>query len=84
MDLSVLLGSDLVSESGLIAGNSVSLVLDCSSEKEIRNSYEKLSEGGHATHPLKNTFWGALFGELKDKHGNLWLLNCDKKQIENA
>src|SRR5450432_1489803 len=64
----VLLGSDMVNESGLIKGNSVSLVLDCSSEKEARHSYEKLAEGGHAIHPLENTFWGALFGELKDKH----------------
>ena len=80
----VLIGSDMVNESGLIRGNSVSLVLDCSSEKEVRHSYEKLAEGGYAIHPLENTFWGALFGEIKDKHGNCWLLNYDKKQMENA
>jgi PhnB protein len=79
----VLLGSDIVNESGLIRGNSVSLVLNCSSEKEIRNSYEKLSAGGYATHPLEDTFWGALFGELTDRHGNRWLLNYDKNHIEN-
>jgi len=76
----VLLGSDMVAESGLVKGNSVSLLLNCSSEKEIRQLYKKLSSGGTATHPLENTFWGALFGGLTDKYGNLWLLHFDKKE----
>jgi PhnB protein len=75
----VLMGSDMVAESGLIRGNSVSLALQCSSEEEIRTCYVKLSTGGHATHPLETTFWGALFGELTDIHGNRWLLHFEKK-----
>ena len=74
----VLMASDMVSEQGLRKGNSVSLMLDCSSEDEIRSYYDKLSAGGQATHPLENTFWGALFGGLTDKFGNHWLLNHDK------
>ena len=76
----VLMGSDMVSDQGLIQGNSVTLMLACSSEDEIINSYEKLSAGGKATHPLENTFWGSLFGGLTDKFGNHWLLNFDKGQ----
>ena len=75
----LLMGSDMVSENGLIKGNAVLLTLSCSSEKEIRNCYKKLSAGGQATHPLKNTFWGALFGGLTDKYGNVWVLNYSKK-----
>ncbi len=78
----VLMGTDIVNESGLIIGNSVSLVLDCSNEEEIRNCYHKLSAGGRAVHGLKNTFWGALFGELTDKYGYRWLLNYDKDRQE--
>lgn len=74
----IILGSDMVSHTGLIKGNAVSLSLTCSSEKEIRDCYEKLSSGGQATHPLEDTFWGALFGGLMDKFGNHWLLNFDK------
>jgi PhnB protein len=74
------MGTDMVSESGRNTGNAVSLMLDCSSEDEIRNSYEKLSEGGMADHPIENTFWGALFGSLTDKYGNNWLLNYTKPQ----
>lgn len=76
----IIMASDMVGENGLIKGNSVSLMLNCSSEKEIRNTYEKLSEGGQATHPLEDTFWGALFGDLTDRFGNQWLLHFDKKQ----
>jgi PhnB protein len=74
----ILMGSDMVSNAGLIKGNAVSLSLMCSSEKEIRDCYEKLSSDGQATHPLEHTFWGALFGGLADKFGNHWLLNFDK------
>ena len=76
----VLMGSDMVSESGLVKGNAVSLSLNCSSKEEIKTCYEKLSSGGKANHPLEDTFWGALFGNLTDKFGNHWLLNYDKNQ----
>jgi PhnB protein len=71
----ILLGSDMVAENGLSKGNSVSLMLNCESDKEIRECYEKLSENGEKTHPLELTFWGALFGDLTDQFGNHWLLH---------
>jgi PhnB protein len=80
----VLMASDMVPSSGLVKGNSVSLMLNCSSKKEIKKCYEKLSSGGTADHPLENTFWGALFGDLTDKFGNHWLLNYDKNQTTNS
>lgn len=77
----IIMGSDMVDESGLIRGNAMSMMLDCSSETEILETYDKLvSDGGDATHPLENTFWGALFGGLTDKFGNPWLLNFYKNQ----
>ncbi len=76
----VLQGSDMAPESGIISGNSISLSLNCSSEEEIKSSYEKLSEGGKRNHELEHTFWGALFGDLTDKYGNHWLLHYDKNQ----
>ena len=76
----ILQGSDMVGEKGLVKGNSVSLSLNCSSEEEIRNFYERLSTGGEQTHPLEVSFWGALFGDLTDQFGNHWLLHFDKSQ----
>ncbi|MES2130995.1 MAG: VOC family protein [Bacteroidota bacterium] len=75
----VLMATDMVSDEGLIKGNAVSLMLDCSSEEEIKAVFQKLSSnGGKVLHPLENTFWGALFGDLTDKYGNTWLLHFDK------
>lgn len=71
----VLMGSDMVPDSGLIKGNTMALVVNCNTEKSIRTYFDKLSLEGKIKHPLENTFWGALFGELTDKFGNNWLLN---------
>ncbi len=70
----VLQGSDMVPQTGLVKGNAVSLSLDCSSEEEIKKFYAKLSANGKADHPLEDTFWGAVFGDLTDKYENHWLL----------
>lgn len=75
----VLMGTDMVQEEGRIRGNAVSLMLDCSSEEEARAAFSKLSSGGgEVLHPLETSFWGALFGDLKDKYGNTWLLHFDQ------
>jgi PhnB protein len=79
----VIMATDMVADKGLIKGNSVSLLLNCGSEKEIRTYYKNLSAGGEATHPLHESFWGALFGDLTDKYGNNWLLHFDKNAIQS-
>ena len=76
----VIMASDMIPEEGLAKGNTVSLMLNCSSEEEIKTFYANLSSGGKATHPLEDTFWGAIFGDLTDKFGNNWLLNYTKTQ----
>jgi PhnB protein len=73
----VLTASDMVPETGLIKGNSVSLLLSCNSEEEARTFYTKLSADGEATHPLEDTYWGAIFGDLVDKYGTHWLINYE-------
>ena len=74
----ILMASDMVSEKGLIKGNSVSLSLHCSREEETTSCYSKLSAGGKANHPLENSFWGALFGDLTDKFGNHWIISFNR------
>lgn len=79
-DKLVLMGSDMVGENGLKKGNAVSMVINCSSDDEIRSFYKKLSEGGNNGHALEESFWGATFGDLTDKYGNHWLLNYAKNK----
>lgn len=74
----VLMGTDMVADDGLITGNAVSLMIDCSSEEEINYIYNKLSNDGKTNHPLELTFWGALFGDVTDRYGNHWLLHFQK------
>jgi PhnB protein len=76
----VLMASDMVSEKGLVRGNAISLMLNCTSEEEIRSIFKKLSEGGIIGHKLEDTFWGAIIGDFTDKFGNNWLLHYDKNQ----
>lgn len=74
----ILQASDMVPQTGLVKGNAVSLSLNCGNEEEIKRVYAKLSADGKANHPLEDTFWGSLFGDLTDKFGNHWILNFNK------
>ena len=75
----VLMATDMVPQNGFIQGNNLSLMIDCESESEIKNLYEALAADGHSDHPLEDTFWGAIFGDLTDKYGNHWLLNYTRE-----
>jgi PhnB protein len=81
-----IMATDMVSEQGLKKGNSVSMMLDCESEKELKSIYKKLSLGGKQIHPIETTFFGSLLGDLVDKYGNTWLLHykpLNKNKHEN-
>lgn len=74
----MLYASDMVNNRGLVKGNNISIMIDCSNEQELKQFYEKLSKDGIADHKPEHTFWGDYFGHLTDKYGNQWLLNCTK------
>ena len=75
----LLMASDMIGPEGLHQGNNMSLCVNCSSEEEIRTFFQNLSAGGTVIDPLKQQFWGALFGVLTDKFGIRWLFNYDSK-----
>ena len=75
----VLMATDMVGPQGYIKGTNMSLSLNCSSEEEINTFFTKLSAGGKVMDPLKEQFWGAIFGALTDQFGINWMLNFDKK-----
>ncbi len=74
----VIMGSDMAPKT-LIKGNTVSMMLTFNSEEEIRKAYTNLSEDGDASHPLEETFFGALFGHLTDKFGHQWMFHYTLK-----
>ncbi len=73
-----LFASDMVSDEGAVQGNTVSLMLYCGSEEEIRTLFSKLSKGGKVGQPLADQFWGSIYGDFTDKFGMRWMLNYDK------
>ncbi|HEX6224340.1 MAG TPA: VOC family protein [Chryseolinea sp.] len=75
-DQLTLVGSDMVGEQGLSKGNSVSLMLFCSDEEELKACYKKLISGGKIIHRPGKTYWDALFGVVQDRYGHQWLLSC--------
>lgn len=74
----LLMASDMLSGGTYQPGNNFSLSMNCSSEEQIRALFDKLSEGGQVYEPLKEQFWGALFGMVTDQFGTRWMLNYDK------
>jgi PhnB protein len=77
-DSLVLLGSDMAGPDGVVKGNTISLSLNCNSEKEIKTYFSNLSSGGQIVHPLHEFFAGTM-GTLTDKFERDWLLYYEKK-----
>ena len=73
----VLMGTDALESMGhkLTVGNNFQLSLDAESKEEADKLYSGLSEGGKATMPLTDSFWGAYFGMLTDKFGISWMIS---------
>lgn len=71
-----IMATDLVPETGLAFGNSVSLLLNCNGMQQLHEYYSKLSEKGEQTHFPEVSAFGSIVGNLKDKFGMIWLLHC--------
>jgi PhnB protein len=59
----------------LSSGNTISLMLNCTSETEVRTYFANLSVDGKIETPLEMQFWGSVYGTLTDKFGIKWRLN---------
>ena len=77
----VLMASDMIFQGNLEQGNVITITLNCDSSEEINRYFGKLSAGGEILYPLKEEFWGATHGQVKDKFGFVWMLNQNKKTL---
>jgi len=73
-----LLASDMPIPGGYQHGNNFSLHVNCSSEEEINTHFQKFATNGKIILPIRQEFWGALFGVLEDKFGIRWQFHYDK------
>ncbi len=67
--------SDAFPGSDVIYTDSISFTLEPDSKESLNTLFDLLSEGGTVIQPLKEEFWGAIFGSVKDKFGIYWGLN---------
>ncbi len=70
-------GSDMMRDKAVM-GDNVGMALECPNEKELKDIFAKLSEGGEVFMAPEETFWGAFFGMVTDKYGVEWMLNFQK------
>lgn len=61
-----------------VRGNTVCLYLRGGTLEELTALFEKLSDGGDVTDPLKGMFFG-VYGALNDKFGVRWMFVTDKQ-----
>jgi PhnB protein len=64
-------------------GNSIALSLEFPTDAESRAGFDKLAAGGDVLHAMEPSFWGALFGELKDKYGVIWMIATESKASQS-
>lgn len=73
----VLMATDAPREMGftLVSGNNMHICLEPETREETKRLFDALSEGGHITMPLEDMFFGAYFGECRDRYGINWMFN---------
>ena len=71
-----IMASDMMGDSKLTRGNTMTLCLICESEQELKNLFDKLSQGANITQPVKEEFFG-WFATLTDKFGVDWMFQAD-------
>lgn len=79
-----LMASDIIPSMGhkLVEGNNVHISLHPKSREEADKLFNGLSAGGQVEMPLQDTFWGAYYGNFKDRYGINWMVNYDHSQQE--
>jgi len=81
MDGYILHGTDAPESlrAGLVAGNNVNIMLEPDTRADADRLFKALSAGGKADMPLQVMFWGDYYGQLTDKFGIPWMINCSGK-----
>jgi PhnB protein len=77
----VLMGTDAPESMGfaVVSGNNMFINLEPDNRAETDRLFNALSAGGHVEMPLQDMFWGGYFGNLVDRFGVHWMVNCASK-----
>jgi PhnB protein len=56
------------------------LLLNLDDAEAAERIFTQLADGGRITVPLQQTFWAQRFGEVVDRFGIPWGINCGERQ----
>lgn len=62
-----------------VPGNTVCMFLTGGTFPDLKAKFDKLSEGGEVTNPLKEVFFG-VYGALNDKFGVRWMFQTERQE----
>ena len=71
----VLMACDVPPGMAFAPGGQVTISITCDSRAELDRLYAALSDGGEATTPPYDAFWGDRIGLLTDRFGIGWMLS---------
>lgn len=74
----ILMGTDAPEEMGfsVIQGNNLNINLEPDTREEADRLFHALAEGGIILQELQEMFWGAYYGQVQDRFGIHWMVNC--------
>lgn len=78
----LIMATDMRPPEGFQSGSEVSLAISFDNEAEVREVFSLLSKEGTIIDDLKETFWGSIFGVVRDKFGKVWMLDFATNQPE--
>jgi len=70
-----IMASDGDMEHPVKMGDNIAMSLVGTDEKQLRDFFTKLSDGGKVKMELQKQFWGDVYGQLTDKFGVHWMVN---------
>ena len=74
-----LMGADTPAGMKHNPGDNIAVSLSGDDADELRGYWQKLSDGGTVTMPLKKQMWGDEFGMCLDRFGVSWMVNIGQQ-----
>ncbi len=79
----LIMGSDSLS-GATTAGSAVSISISIPSVEESERVFVALASGGLVFMPFQPTFWAKGFGQLTDRFGIPWMVNCEDRSKDDG
>lgn len=77
----LIMASDIPESMGhdLVVGNNIQITLQPDTRADADKLHAALAEGGEVGQEMQEMFWGDYYGDVLDRFGIRWLINCASK-----